>query len=190
MNHPEILLVPAFMFADYFLTLAGAIQRGRKYEEHFKIEHYEMNPVWQKAVKERRWINPRHILLTAALTVLLVLLAESTPAPDPLIPGLLGALLVLFGMVIGRHISNLMIFTYMSRNPEGITGQVTMTHGMTLAIAFFANFILLPPLILIALFAPHPFTIGGLCGAVMLIAIHLGWMWRHKRRAVKAVSGP
>ena len=41
---------PPFMLADYFLTLAGAAQKERKYDDHFKTEHYELNPTWQKDV--------------------------------------------------------------------------------------------------------------------------------------------
>ncbi len=36
MKQPEILLLPVLMLADYFLTLAGAALRERRYAEYFK----------------------------------------------------------------------------------------------------------------------------------------------------------
>ena len=68
MKHPEVILVPAFMLADYFLTLAGAVLRDRKYSDHFKTEHYEMNPLWQKDVARKKWLNPRHIVLVVVVS--------------------------------------------------------------------------------------------------------------------------
>jgi len=32
------------MFADYFLTVTGAIWKERKYDEHFKAPFSELNP--------------------------------------------------------------------------------------------------------------------------------------------------
>ncbi|MBK8921077.1 MAG: hypothetical protein IPM81_06140 [Saprospirales bacterium] len=58
MKHPELLLLPVFMLADYFLTLAGAIQAEKKYSHHFQTEQYELNPAWQPR------LGPRHLLIT------------------------------------------------------------------------------------------------------------------------------
>ncbi len=76
MRHPEALLLPIMMLADYFLTVAGAILREKGYSLHFRDPHYELNPVWQKHIAEKKWLNPRHALLTIALSAMLILLTE------------------------------------------------------------------------------------------------------------------
>jgi len=110
MNYPEIFLLPVLMFADYFLTVAGNIQRDKKYSEHFKVEHYELNPIWQKSIAEKKWFNVRHILLTISVTAILAGLLEFGDLPDGLVQVISGAWVVLFSIVIGRHLSNILIF--------------------------------------------------------------------------------
>src|SRR5262245_6019846 len=61
MLHPEVLLVPVLMVLDYYLTLYGAHLAEQSYRRHFKTEHYELNPIWQRAVARRRWINLWHL---------------------------------------------------------------------------------------------------------------------------------
>lgn len=181
MKHPELFLVPALMLADYYLTLAGAALKDRKYGEHFKTRHYELNPVWQKQVAQLKWFNPRHLLVTALVAALLALVAESGTLPGWLVTGLLGCLLVLFGAVIGRHLSNILTFSYMIRKPDGISGQVTMSHGLLLALSLHQTLIVFLPVALIALFAPGPFTVGALFGGLLHVMIHLVWISKHRK---------
>jgi hypothetical protein len=76
MRHPEVLFVPVLMVLDYYLTLYGAHLAERSYRRHFKIEHYELNPIWQSAVARRHWINLRHLAVVMLVGGMLVLLAE------------------------------------------------------------------------------------------------------------------
>ena len=48
MRHSEVFLVPLLMLLDYFLTVGGSKLAARKYSQHFKFEHYEMNPFGRK----------------------------------------------------------------------------------------------------------------------------------------------
>ncbi len=70
------------MLSDYVLTVFGAIQRDKKYSDHFQTQHYGLNSVWQKAIGQKRWFNPRHIVLTVLFTAVLAYLLElgNTPA--------------------------------------------------------------------------------------------------------------
>jgi hypothetical protein len=183
MKHPEVFLVPAFMFADYFLTLAGAVQNEKKWGDHLKTEHYELNPTWRKHVAQRKWFNPKHILHTVALTLLLILLAEFGEMSESIVEGVLGCLLVFFGMIIGRHLCNLMIFRYVIRKPEEISGQVTMTHALLLWMSLYEYLVFFIPLILIAFFAPSPFVAGALFAVVLLLAVHLKWIRKYRKQA-------
>jgi hypothetical protein len=62
MRHPEVFLVPVLLLLDYFLTVGGSKLAARKYSQHFKFEHYEMNPLWQKTISQGKWLNPKHLL--------------------------------------------------------------------------------------------------------------------------------
>lgn len=181
MKHPALFIVPAFMLADYFLTLVGEIQRGKKYGDHFKAEHCELNPIWQKPVAQRKLFNLRHILLTLVVTAVLMLLMESDDMPEPFAQGMLGCLLVFFGAIIGRHLSNLLIFRRIAQGPNEISGQVTMTHALLLSLSLYQYVVVLIPIALVVAFSPSPFAIGGLLGVVLLLAVHLGWIRRHTK---------
>ena len=183
MKHPEVILVPAFMLADYFLTLAGAVLRDRKYSDHFKTEHYEMNPLWQKDVARKKWLNPRHIVLVVVVSCVLTLLAEFGEMPEPFLQALLGGVLMVFAIVIGRHLCNLMIFRYMIRKPDEISGQVTMAHALLLSLSLYQYLMIVVPLALIAVFSPSPFVIGACVGAVLVPAVHLKWIAKQRKRA-------
>ena len=182
MKHPELFLIPVFMLADYFLTVLGAIQKDKKYSHHFRTEHYELNPVWQKQIAQRQWLSPLHLLATASLTIALVILTETDEVPRPVIRFILGLLLVLYGMVIGRHLSNLLIFRYVDRQAQELSGHVTMSHAMALSISLYHNLILLVPLLLVALFSPSPFVFGGLSSVLLFVLTHLRWIAKNRRR--------
>ena len=187
MKHPELLLVPTFMLTDYFLTLAGAIQMEKKYGDHFKTEHYELNPLWQKNVAHKKWFNPKHLLLTTFVTLILLFMTEYVEMSENFVKGALGCLIVFLGMVIGRHFCNLMIFSYMINRPDEISGCVTMTHDLVLRISLYQYSVVIVPLSLIAFFSPNPFVIGAMLAGVLMIMTHIEWI--SKRRKKRELSG-
>ncbi len=182
MRHPELLGLPVLMLADYVLTVAGVHWRLRVYSRHFKTEHYELNPVWQKAMQRPRWFNPRHLLLTAAFTAALAALIEAGGVDDRIADFVVGALYGAFGSVIGRHLANLWQFAYLGRHAEALSGEVAISHDyvLTLSAAQYLGTVL--PLGLLAALAPSPLSLGALSGAVLLLALHLAWRRRHRRR--------
>ena len=182
MKNPELLLIPVFMLADYFLTLAGAVQMEKKYSDHFKTEHYELNPIWQRQVAQKKWFNPKHLLITVTVTSFLIVIGEFGKMPEYVVTGVLGCLLVLFGVIIGRHLSNLMIFRYIIRKPHEISGQVTMTHDFLLSLSLYQYIAVFVPFILIALFAPSPFVIGAVLAGVLLVLIHMDWIAKYRKK--------
>jgi hypothetical protein len=181
MKYPQILLLPLLMFADYFLTVWGAVLKDGRYGNHFKSEHYELNPVWQKAISRKRWVNPRHILLTLFTSGILAVALEFCDLPDSLPDYLFGCLFVLFGMVVGVHVSNILMFRRVARFPEEISGQVVMAHALLLRTSAFRYLVAAIPIAIIAIFSPTPFTIGAAAGAVSIFAVHSVWIWRYKR---------
>ena len=182
MNFPEILLLPILMFSDYILTVTGAIQKEKKYDDHFKTPHYELNPVWQKSISEKRWFNPRHLLLTLIVSIGLTFLVEFGGLPTFLIQGMIGCLFVVYGMIIGRHLSNILVFWLFDKKPDEISGQVVMTHSLLLSISAFQYLIGLIPIFFIVAFVPTPYTIGGLAGACLIFIVHAIWIKKHGRQ--------
>lgn len=188
MEHPELLLVPVMMLADYFMTLLGAVQSRKKHEQHFKTEHYELNPVWQGDVARVKWFNPRHLFLVVVFSSILIFVVESGEMPELLVDALLGAILITIGAVLGRHLANLMIFGHLVWKPDQISGQVTMSHGLVLAISMYQYIVVVIPVVIVAAFMPSPFTVGGLFGIALLLVVHVGWIARHRQAADRAAK--
>ena len=114
MKYPEILLLPLLMLADYFLTVTGRVLRDKKYAQHFKFPHYELNPIWQKDIDQIKWLNIRHLLTTLFFTTCLILLFETDICPDMFIRGSLGAVLVFYVVIVSNHLTNILIFRSVS----------------------------------------------------------------------------
>jgi hypothetical protein len=85
-------------------------------------------------------------------------------------------------MIIGRHVSNILIFRSVVKKPNDISGQITMAHSLVLAISTFQYFVAVMPIALIAVFAPTPFGLGGLAGAILILAVHARWIQRYKKQ--------
>jgi hypothetical protein len=181
MNHPEALLVPASMLTDYWLTVAGARLADSAYSAHFKRQHYELNPIWQKAIARKKWFNGRHLALTTIAGGASVLLGELLAPRDPIAAWFFGCVLGTFGLIIGRHLSNLALFAYVRRHPEQIVGVVTMSHELVLWLSIFQLAPVILTLLLISIVAPSPQTSGAIMGVCILSAIHLLWLRRHRR---------
>jgi hypothetical protein len=183
MKYPEIVVLPLLMLSDHFLTILGAVQKDKGYSDHFKTEHYELNPIWQKSVNRKAWLDPRHLLLTVLATYVLAGILEFGDTPAPFAEGVFGFLFVCFGMVIGRHLSNILLFRRVARKPEEITGQVVMAHSLALSSSAYQYLIVAVPIVMIAIFNPTGFTIGSLAGAIMIFVVHFFWLRKHNKKA-------
>ena len=94
---------------------------------------------------------------------------------------ILGCLFVLYGLIIGRHISNIMIFWYIARKPDEISGKVTMSHSLVLYLSTYQYLGFAMPVILMVIFAPTPFALGGLLGTGLLMLVHFKWIGKHRK---------
>lgn len=190
MKYPQILLLPLMMFADYFLTVLGAVQREKKYSKHFVVQHYELNPIWQKSIAAKKWFNPRHAFSVIVLNAILIALLEFGGLEESSVITLLGVLLTLYAMILGRHINNLLVFRYVDCHPDEISGQVSFAHTLTLSISLYQTLIVLIPLILVATFSRSLFAIGGAIGVGMFCVISLRWRRKARRQRKAAQNAP
>lgn len=182
MNHPEVALVPVLLLADYFLTVLGATLREKKYDEFFKTDAYELNPVWQHSIAKKKWFNPRHLGLTALLTGFLVYLAEFGDLPNEVVHGFVACLVLLFGAIVGRHLSNIMIFRRIIKNSDGISGQLHISEGFALRLSLYQTVVVVVPVSLLVICYPSPVLFGAFIGSLFLVAVHLRWVRRHKKK--------
>jgi hypothetical protein len=185
MKHIEVILVPILMFSDYFLTVLGAVLKEKKYSDHFKTQYYELNPALQKQIGLKKWVNPRHIALTLITSGILAFLVEFSGMPESISQGIFGCLFVFFGIIIGRHLSNIIIFRYLAANPAEISGQITMSHSLVLFMSTYQYLVVAVPMIFLAVFSPTPFVLGGLAGSGLVFAVHSQWIQLH-RKNIKA----
>jgi len=186
MKHPEIFLIPVFALADYYLTLVGAILREKEYGNHYIREHYELNPVWQKAISEKKWINPKQLLLTFIEIAVIFIVVEIGDMPETAYQVLVGFLITGYGILIGNHVGNILAFWHAFRKPDEISGQVSETHAFSSSLSTYYLFIVLLPLVMILIFDPSPFVIGATLNCVLMMATHIIWIWRHKVRNKQA----
>ncbi|MHC4461098.1 MAG: hypothetical protein ACYS6W_04230 [Planctomycetota bacterium] len=189
MKHPIALIIPVLVLCDYYLTIVGSILCRRGYGKHIKAEQYELNPRWQSSINKRKWFNARYIILVALITLLAVFICE---VGDALITGLgdffVALLMVLFSALIGRHLSNILIFRYVIKHPEGISGETLLSQKMLLKMSQYNVLLALCPFIVVALCVRIPFILGSLSGLLLFWAIHWIWLRRHKRQLEKQID--
>lgn len=102
--------------------------------------------------------------------------------------GMFGFYTIFFASIIGLHVSNIFIFNYLLRHPECVSGEVTMSHLLTLHMSRFRFLALIFPMVLISIFSPTPFVIGGVCSQIVLIIIN--WVWTAKAKAKLRKQNP
>jgi hypothetical protein len=184
MRHPELIVVPILMFADYVLTILGAKSAAVVYRNHFTMPSYEMNPVWRKSVDTLRWFNPRHAALVVLIGAGLVFLDRSA-MPDDALELTLGMLFGVYGAVCGRHLTNLMLFRYLNRHPDEISGQVQLSMRLVLKMSQFTYLGMIPVFVVVAILAPMTYTVGVLLGLVTVVFAHSVWAWKAGSVAVR-----
>jgi hypothetical protein len=194
MDYLKILAVPVLMLADYYLTIIAAILYDRKYGRHIKSGHYELNPIWQTTVSRRRWFSLPHIVLVTLTTGAMLYwqwkLAAAGPLENALLLFLLGYLVVLSLTVISRHLSSILTFLYIERNPESLTGEAVMSQELSLRMSQCQVLTVLLPLIPVGIVHPSPFVLGALTSQVFLLLMHFPWVTEHRRKAREAQPAP
>jgi hypothetical protein len=181
MRHPEVVLAPALMVLNYYLTLLGADLARQSYRRHFLTAHYELNPVWQKAVDRRRWFNLRHLALAMLIGGMLVLLTEAVDLDIVLLEGLLGFVFTYYGLSLGRHLSNILTFAHLVRCPDEVAGEVRLSHSYVLSLSIYQLLVVAVPIAMIAVFSPSPFALGAVAAVLATMLVQTFWLSRARR---------
>jgi hypothetical protein len=161
----------------------SAIQKDKTFARYFKINHYELNPVWQKDISEKKWFNPRHIILTCFVSGSLYIFLEKLGLNFLLAKFILGMILITFGMVVGRHITNLLTFWFLNKNPDEISGEIKMSHRYLLNNSLFQIITVAIPVMIGAIYSQSAFVAGGALGLLLFIITHLIWIRIEREKA-------
>ena len=185
MRHPEVLFVPVLMVLDYYLTLYGAHLAEQSYRRHFKTEHYELNPIWQSAVARRHWINLRHLALVVLMGGILVLLAEVLELESEFLNPLLGFVLTSYGVLLGRHLSNILTFAHLTRCPEEVVGEVRLSQSFVISLSIYQLLAVGLPIIFVAIFSPSGFVFGAVTAVLTMGSVKTLWLVRSRKTRAK-----
>jgi hypothetical protein len=171
------------MLCDYYLTLIGRILHEKGYGKHVLVEQYELNPLWQSSVNKVKWFNIRHLGLVVLTTLLIILISQvSTEATAWYLEFFISGLLVLLAAVVGRHISNILMFYYIIRNPDGLSGQIRFSHKAVVKFSQYQVLVAICPFVAVLLFTWEPYAIGGLCGLLLFFVLHARWLRKYDKR--------
>ena len=185
MKYPSILLLPLLMMLDYYGTLLGAVWIKRGYSDHFGMEHYEMNPVWQDSVEQVKWLNPRHLATTAAVTVGSIIVLQIGDYPSYLAHGFIGLLLGMYAMLVGRHMSNVLTYRYVACHKGELSGEVEIAHPMMLNFSATQLAPVAIPLGLVAALSGSAYVVGATIGVLGLLLSHHTWIRKARQTAAQ-----
>jgi len=183
--YPEVLLLPILMLSDYYLTIFSYVLFNKKYSEYVRFEQYELNPRFQKAINKKEIINVKHLCATLIITGFAIYIAEISPVPHEFVSVILGCLLTIFSVVVGRHIANILLFVYVIKNPNTIKGKIEYTYEATIFISMFYSLIPLIALIIICIYERSLFALGSILGIGSLILAHFRFLKKMKQKKSK-----
>ncbi len=178
-----VLIIPLFMLADYYLTLLGETQ-SKEYREHYVLKEYEVNPLWQEDVKKRKWFNPKQLALVVVFTAIMYFFIQYLYYEDYMVMQLLmGMFTAPYTIILGRHLSNLLLFRYVRKNPAMMEGKVTIPYQYML---FTSRIMVVPGILMyvvIYAFTQHIFVLGGVIGSLILFFVHYIWARRARKKS-------
>ena len=108
------------MWSDWLLTIGQERERQLHYSAHYAsypINTIEGNPLFQKAVLDRRIVEPRHIVPAAILSVIVALSLTWIPRSFRVL--LIGYVWGLYFIVITTHLGNLLGYRASRRGLHG-----------------------------------------------------------------------
>jgi hypothetical protein len=185
MHYPELLIIIVLMFSDYYLTIWGTKLRNEGHSNYFVVENYELNPIWQHDIQNQKMFNLRQVIMTIAAFCFFIYVFEYMDLNDSLKDGLIGFLLAHYGMLTGRHISNLLTYYYTKNHPNDLSGKIRQSHKYCLYNSLYQYLVAIVPLILIAVVYPKPFIIGCAVGSSFSIITHILWIRKYRKNTAK-----
>ena len=167
-------LIVILVQSDFFLTLKGYSLYKKYYAEYYKMESYELNPIWRKTVESGKKLNIKHKILTILMIILFAFVIQFN---KEVYVFALGMILFAFLMINLLHLQNILIFLHFKTRKTDVQGhiEISLVMGLkqssivtiTYAIFLFVAFLLTQSLILS----------GGVLG-ISAIALRLYFLYR------------
>ena len=130
----------------------------------------EMNPLFEKDVKQLRWFSPRYFILMLAVAVLIGL--AGTWFPVKVFEMLAGTAILLVLVIDLRHIENLSFVWFLKSDPRGFKGRIEQSYKLSqqrVAVNAFNTAVLY---LIVFLLTGRIFFIGGTLVSVLLAIRH------------------
>jgi len=130
----------------------------------------EMNPLFEKDVKQLRWFSPRYFLLMSGVTFLIGFTGRWFPAKT--FEMLAGTVILLVLVIDLRHIENLSFVWFLKSDPGGFKGQIEQSYKLSqrrVAVNAFNTGVLY---LIVFLLTNRIFFIGGTIVSVVLAIRH------------------
>ena len=125
----------------------------------------EMNPAFEKDVRQLRWFSPRYIISMLSVAILILLAGKLFPTMWFEI--LSGAALLLVLITDLRHIENLSMVWFLKSDPEGFKGRIEQSYKLSqrrVAVGVFNIGVLY---LVVCLLTQRVFFLGG--GAICML---------------------
>jgi archaellum biogenesis protein FlaJ (TadC family) len=89
----------------------------------------EMNPAFEKDVRQLRWFSPRYVISMLSVAVLIILAGMLFPAKW--FEVLAGAALLLVFITDLRHVENLSMVWFLKTDPAGFKGRIEQSYKLS-----------------------------------------------------------
>lgn len=190
MNCPIILLIPVFMFIDYYFTIWGSVLRDKGHSKHFELPNYELNPIWQADIQKKKIVNLRFfggVVITFLPALFLTEFFGISPRMNEFLSGLI---LVHFGLLIGRHLSNIFSYVFVIHHEGAISGRVRIGYDYMLHSSMYQYLVAILPIVMLTVYLRTWFMFGCVTAAAGSAIMHLSWIRKHRKNKTASSGGP
>ena len=131
----------------------------------------EMNPMFEKDVKQLRWFSPRYFILMLAVALLISLAGMWFPAKT--FEMLAGTAILLVLVIDLRHIENLSFVWFLKSDPQGFKGRIEQSYKLSQRRVVVNSFNTGLLYLIVFLLTGRIFFVGGTIVSVLLAIRHL-----------------
>lgn len=174
----NLILLAAFMFLDYFLTVRAYKLYAKKYFDFIEVEQFELNPRMQKNIKEQKY-SYLHLVMVVIILILIYLvyfLVSSDSFLEELyISFIQGMFIFPYIFVVANHFRNIGIYKYVLKNPDSLNGKIKQSYFFSLFSAKKMVMSVIIMLIFLFVFKPSVVIFCATIGMLMLNRIIRKW---------------
>ncbi len=173
MQHPEILIVPAIIGLNMYLSMYSARLHRGVYAEHVTYEDEALNARFKQQASVTSLVTWRRVLGLLAIVAVLYYTAEIEQNEHSL-EGLFGLIFCMYAVQIGRNLFNIFLFRYLNSHPDALQGKVVYSTAATRFIGAIELIRLAPLILIVAYWCPWHFSYGLVGGYLLLWLMFLG----------------